>query len=299
MVLRSKAKLRSPSSSTRREIPPEMRALPSPSGSKTLRIVHEQGAHVRREHRVGRIVEHFEVRVRARHDGERIGRLLELVLGQRVVHFRIAFDFFAERIVRKAGELRALQRTQQVIARRVVVERLRIAMTQHLAVGAEADRADRRRAAFGSGGNDARSAADVQRRDLRRAQAHASAWNVARAAGPERRAERNSGEVAVLHEHRIALGTRRIERDVAAVLGEVAAEHRVVLHGAPIALGRLAVLRRHFEAFEVVAQQEVHCAGDRVGAVHGRRATGDDLDALHQRRRNGRQVDAARAVGRE
>ena len=153
-------------------------------------------------------------------------------------------------------------------------------MTQHLAVGAEADRADRRGAAFGAGGNDARSAADVQRRDLRRAQAHASAWNVARAAGPERRAERNPGEVAVLHEHRIALRVRRVHRHVAASSASMlpkTASYCTVLHRFPSLAVRVALrdLRSHRAA-------EVHCTAIRR-SPYTADAPRLDLDALHQR----------------
>ena len=69
-VARSNAKLRRPSSSTRRAMPPEMRALPVPIGSKICRVVDEQRAHIRSQHRVGGVVAHFEVRVRSGQDRE-------------------------------------------------------------------------------------------------------------------------------------------------------------------------------------------------------------------------------------
>ena len=69
-VERSNAKLRRPSSSTRRAMPPEMRALTRAHRIEDRRVVDEQRAHVRSQHRVGGVVAHFEVRVRSGQDGE-------------------------------------------------------------------------------------------------------------------------------------------------------------------------------------------------------------------------------------
>ena len=49
-------------------------------------------------------------------------------------------------------------------------------------------------------------------------------------------------------------------------------------------------------AFEIVLQDEVDDAADRVRAVHGRRAARDRLDALDRGRRNRVHVDDHRAL---
>ena len=59
-----------------------------------------------------------------------------------------------------------------------------------------------------------------------------------------------------------------------------------------------AGLRVNVEAFEVVLQNEVHDAGDGVGAVDGRRAARDDLDALDHRFREQVDVDSAEPIRR-
>src|SRR5690606_22542322 len=61
---------------------------------------------------------------------------------------------------------------------------------------------------------------------------------------------------------------------------------------------RQAVLAVDGEALEVVLEDEVDHAADRVGTVSRRRAAGDDLDALDRGRRHRVDVDNARAVDR-
>ncbi len=58
-----------------------------------------------------------------------------------------------------------------------------------------------------------------------------------------------------------------------------------------------AVVRRHFEALEVVLEDEVDDAGDGVRTVHGRGAAGDDVDAVDQAGRDRADVDHAGGRG--
>ena len=52
----------------------------------------------------------------------------------------------------------------------------------------------------------------------------------------------------------------------------------------------MPICARAFDAFEIVAHDEVDDAGDRVRAVDRRRAAGDDLGPRDQRRRDGVEV---------
>jgi hypothetical protein len=88
------------------------------------------------------------------------------------------------------------------------------------------------------------------------------------------------------------------EHHVAAAVSRARAEQaRDAVFGAVAAL-RNAVLGVSGEALEVVLEDEVDHAADRVGAVGRRGTAGDDLDALDGRRWDGVDVDHAGAVDR-
>src|SRR5690606_6880712 len=63
-----------------------------------------------------------------------------------------------------------------------------------------------------------------------------------------------------------------------------------------VAAGDFGLLQAvtHFNAVEVLAQDDVDHAADRVGTVHGRSAVGQDLDALDRGQRNRVDVGTAR-----
>src|SRR5690606_22155705 len=99
---------------------------------------------------------------------------------------------------------------------------------------------------------------------------------------------------------RFAVGAADRQHRVAPAVGEVAADGQVELVVGTVAFGGLAAGIGRLEALEVLAQDEVDRAGDRIRAVHGRRAAGDDLDVRDQRVGDAGQVDHAVGIrGRE
>ncbi len=81
-----------------------------------------------------------------------------------------------------------------------------------------------------------------------------------------------------------------------ATISEIAAEGDISVVARPIASLGDAVLAADFDAVEVVAQAEVHHAGDGVRTVNRRCAASDDVDAVDQERRDGVEIDDLRRI---
>ena len=64
-----------------------------------------------------------------------------------------------------------------------------------------------------------------------------------------------------------------------------------------VAVGRRA--HAHLDALELVVEDEVHHACDRVRPVHSRSTAGEDVDALHHERRNDADVGRFCGAGRQ
>src|SRR5690606_2531748 len=79
--------------------------------------------------------------------------------------------------------------------------------------------------------------------------------------------------------------------DVAPAIGKVAADDAVNLIGIAVASFVEAVVARNLNALEVLLQDEVDDARDRVRTVNGRTAAGHHVHALDQSRRNSVEVN--------
>ncbi len=105
-------------------------------------------------------------------------------------------------------------------------------------------------------------------------------------------------EVAVPELNFAAVVPLDAEHDVAVAVAGVHAEQGREARFPPVAFRRRHGLGVHFDAFEVILQDEVHDAGHGVGAVHGRSAARDRLDALDGGRGDRVGVDNQRGVRR-
>ena len=112
-----------------------------------MRVVDEQLPHGLGQDRICRVVGDIEPRRRAagRHRGERIRRLLKRIARIYVERLHIGFDVRDDFVGRKAHELLALERPQQIVFRREIIGVLRLAERQDLAPLAEADARERPR----------------------------------------------------------------------------------------------------------------------------------------------------------
>src|SRR5690606_14161027 len=93
-----------------------------------------------------------------------------------------------------------------------------------------------------------------------------------------------------------------VHRDdrVAAAFGEIATDGEIDVVSRRGGRAVVAGLRGRFDAFEVIAHDEVDHARDGVGAVYRRRTAGDDFGTLDQRGGNGVEIgDLLRAIDRE
>ena len=73
-----------------------------------------------------------------------------------------------------------------------------------------------------------------------------------------------------------------MQRDIAATVGEVLAEHRRNIAVFAEAVARDAPLRANLDPFEAAPQDEIDHTGNRVGTVDGGARAGDDVGALDQ-----------------
>src|SRR6185437_65325 len=98
-------------------------------------------------------------------------------------------------------------------------------------------------------------------------------------------------EVDVLPLHRLAIVVLEADHDIALAVRRIGAEQcrKLGLSGMPV-LHR-AVLRIEIDALEMLLEDEVHHAGDRISAVDRRCAAGDRLDSVNGRGGNGVQID--------
>ena len=98
---------------------------------------------------------------------------------------------------------------------------------------------------------------------------------------------------AVLPAHlAVLLVPEPVQGEVAAVVGEVLAEQHVGRVAAHVAAGGVAEAHVRLQALEILLQDEVGHAVDRVGAVQGRGATGDHFHPLDHAGRQHAQVHA-------
>src|SRR5690606_6836413 len=93
--------------------------------------------------------------------------------------------------------------------------------------------------------------------------------------------------------HSVTIEIRRVQRDVALAVGEVAAEHARDRGVEAHALFGDAGPRGQFHALVIVTKDEVDDARDRVRTVNGRCTAGHNVDALDQADRDLRDVGHA------
>ena len=87
-----------------------------------------------------------------------------------------------------------------------------------------------------------------------------------------------------------------IDRDVAAAVGEILAGEQAAIIGSGIAVRGDVTLAANLQTFEMILEDEVHDASDRVRTIDCRAAAGDDVDTLDQVARDGVDVGRDRVV---